>query len=229
MKPAVRVVGLVIVAGLFALATRAYLGYHFFYRYAALREEATNLQGSFSVLEPELKRAIAFSRNPLFYQEAGRLYLETAIAENKYGTPEKRDAHLDSAVESLEGLIRRNPLDPFGYYELGKVYMFYNFPLLTYAAKGRTYLRKALEMRPLDQDLNVNVSYACLAQWDRLSAEEKDFVYATVARNLETDVNFFPRVLALWMSEFKDSPKLEAIFFENSDLWPKVARFFPVQ
>jgi hypothetical protein len=31
------------------------------------------------------------------------------------------------------------------------------------------------------------------------------------------------------MSEFKDSPKLEAIFFENSDLWPKVARFFPVQ
>jgi hypothetical protein len=124
--------------------------------------------------------------------------------------------------------MRRNPLDPFGYYELGKVYMLYNYPLLTYAAKGRMYLRKALEMRPVDQDLNVNVTYAYLAQWERLNNAEKAFVYATVARNLETDVSFFPRVLALWTSEFKDSPKLKALFFENSDLWSKVSRFFPV-
>jgi hypothetical protein len=229
MKPVARVVGLIIVTGLFVSAARAFLGYRSFYRYAVMREEATNLQGSFSILEPEIKRAIAWSGNPLFYQEAGRLYLESALAENKFGTPEKRDAHLDRAVESLDGLIRRNPLDPFGYYELGKVYMLYNFPLLTYAAKGRTYLRKALEMRPVDRDLNVNVTYAHLAQWDRLSAQEKDFTYAVVSQNLEGDANYFPQVLALWMSEFKDSPKLRTIFFEHSDLWPKVARFFPVQ
>jgi hypothetical protein len=36
-----------------------------------------------------------------------------------------------------------------------------------------------------------------------------------------------PRVLALWRSEFKDSAKLKAVFSENSDLWPRVARFFP--
>ena len=124
--------------------------------------------------------------------------------------------------------IDKKPLDPFGYYELGKVYMLYNYPLLTYAAKGRTYLRKALEMRPVDEDLNVNVIYAYLAQWDRLSAAERDFVYAAVARNLETDANFFPRVLALWTSEFKDSAKLKAIFSENKDLWAKLARYFPV-
>jgi hypothetical protein len=152
-----------------------------------------------------------------------------ALAENKFGTPEKRDEYLDRARESLEGLIRRNPLEALGYYELGKVYILYDYPLLTYAAKGRAYFRKALEMRPVDIDLNVNVLYAYLAQWDRLSAAERDFVYAAVARNVETDENFFPRVLELWMSEFKDSAKLKAILSENSDLWPKVSRFFPAQ
>jgi len=38
-----------------------------------------------------------------------------------------------------------------------------------------------------------------------------------------------PRVLALWMGEFKDAAKLRAIFSENGDLWPKLARFFLVQ
>ena len=229
MKPLIKLFAIAVAAALFVLAARAYLGYRYFYSYVAGREEATNLEGSFEALEPQLKRAVSFSRNPLFYQEMGRLYLEMALAENKFGTPEKRDEYLDRARESLEGLIRRNPLEAFGYYELGKVYMLYNYPLLTYAAKGRTYLRKALEMRPVDEDLNVNVLYAYLAQWDRLGAAERDFVYAAVGRNLETDANFFPRVLALWTSEFKDSPKLRAIFSENQDLWPKLSRFFPVQ
>jgi hypothetical protein len=229
MRAAGKVVALVIVAGLLVLAARAYIGYKYFYRYAEAREKKTNLQGSFDALEPKLKRAVSFSGNPLFYQEMGRRYLEMALAENKFGTPEKRDEYLDRARESLEGLIRRNPLEALGYYELGKVYILYDYPLLTYAAKGRAYFRKALEMRPVDIDLNVNVLYAYLAQWDRLSAAERDFVYAAVARNVETDENFFPRVLELWMSEFKDSAKLKAILSENSDLWPKVSRFFPAQ
>jgi hypothetical protein len=228
MKPVVRMVVLAIVACLFVPAARAYLGYHFFYRYAEARAKATNLAGSFGTLEPELKSAVRFSGNPLFYQELGRLYLEMALAENKFGTAEKRDEYLERARLSLEGLIRRNPLDAFGYYEMGKVYMLYNYPLLTYAARGREYLRKALEMRPVDGDLNVNVTYAFLAQWERLSAAEKGFALAAVSRNLETDKGFFPRFLALWMREFKDSPKLEAIFAGSKDLWPKVEPFFPV-
>ena len=166
--------------------------------------------------------------NPLFYQELGRLYLEMALAENKFGTPEKRDEYLDRARESLEGLMGRNPLEAFGYYEMGKVYMLYNFPLLTYAARGRAYLRKALELRPVDEDLNINVVYAYLAQWDRLSGVERDFAFERVACNLEMEANFFPRVLALWINEFKDSAKLKDIFFENRGVWAKLARFFPV-
>jgi len=227
MKPLTRLFAIAVATALFLLAARAYLGYRYFYKYVSGREVATNLEGSFGALDPKLRRAVSFSHNPLFYQEMGRLYLEMALAENKFGTPEKRDEYLDRARESLEGLIRRNPLDAFGYYELGKVYTLYNYPLLTYAAKGRTYLSRALEMRPVDKDLNVNVIYAYLAQWDRLNAVERDFVYAAMARNLETDENFFPRVLALWTSDFKDSAKLKAIISDNQNLWAKLAHFFP--
>jgi len=227
MKPIVKVVVLVIVAALFVVAARAYLGYHYFYRYAAGREAATNLEGSFGALEPVLKRAVKFSGNPLFYQELGRLYLEMALAENKFGTPEKRDEYLERARESLEGLIRRNPLDAFGYYELGKVYMLYNYPLLTYAARGRDYLRKALEMRPADEDLNVNVTYIFLVQWDRLSAVEKAFIEERLLLNLATSENFFPRLLSLRLAEFKSVDRLKNILSENNEVWAKVARFFP--
>lgn len=228
MKTAVKVIVLAAAAGLFVLAAKAYLGYHFFYRYAAAREVATNLQGSFSLLEPKLERAVSFTGNPLFYQELGRLYLEMALAENKFGTPEKRDAYLDRARESLEGLIRRNPLDAFGYYEMGKVYMLYNYPLLTYAAKGRAYFRRALEMRPVHEDLNVDVLYACLAQWARLSEPERDFVTERVARNVAASESFFPWIISRWLNEYKSVEKLQKIFAEYKDLWPQVSRYFPI-
>ena len=227
MKPAAKIVVLVVVAVLFVVAARAYLGYRHFYRYAALRAEATNLEGSFNALEPELKKAVRFSGNPLFYQELGRLYLEMAIAENKFGTPEKRDEYLERARESLEGLIRRNPLDAFSYYEIGKVYMLYNYPLLTYAARGREYLRKAVEMRPVDEDLNVNVIYVFLVQWDRLSAVEKTFVEERLLRNLAATENFFPRLLSLWLAEFKSLDGLKNILAEDDEVWAKASRFFP--
>jgi hypothetical protein len=227
MKPVVKGIVVLAVVAVFAVAARAYLGYHHFYRYAALRARATNLEGSFGALEPALKRAVKFSGNPLFYQELGRLYLEMAMAENKFGTAEKRDAYLERAQESLEAFVRRNPLDAFGYYELGKVYMLYNYPLLTYAARGREYMRKALEMRPVDEDLNVNVTYVFLVQWDRLSEVEKAFIEARILRNLEASENFFPRLLSLWLEEFKDANRLRDILAQNGEIWAKVAHFLP--
>jgi hypothetical protein len=227
MKPVVRGIVLVAVVAVFAVAARAYLGYHYFYRYTALRAKATNLEGDFNVLEPALERAVRFSGNPLFYQELGRLYLEMAMAENKFGTGEKRDAYLERARESLEAFVRRNPLDAFGAYEMGKVYMLYNYPLLTYAARGREYMRKALEMRPVDEDLNVNVTYVFLVQWDRLSGAEKAFIEARILRNLEASGNFFPRLLSLWLEEFKNADRLKDILAENDEIWTKVARYLP--
>ncbi|MFZ2054921.1 MAG: hypothetical protein WAU81_12095 [Candidatus Aminicenantales bacterium] len=105
--------------------------------------------------------------------------------------------------------------------------MLYNYPLLTYAVRGREYLRKALGMRPVDEDLNVNATYVFLVHWDRLGAAEKDFIEERLLRDLSASDNFFPRVLALWLAEFKGVEKLKDILAENNEAWAKTARFFP--
>lgn len=226
MKLVGKIIVLAVAACLVVIGARAYLGYHFFYKYGAGRAEAQSLDKSFPGLEKNLKRAVAFSKNPLFYQEMGRLYLEMALAENKFGTPEKRDYYLDLAGDSLAELLKRNPAEAFGYYEMGKVYMLYNYPLLTYAGKGRNYLRKAIELRPADEFLNVSVIYLYLAQWDRLSSAEKSFVYESVKRNLESHEYAFPQIKNLWVEEFGNAVKLKEIFIENKGLWEKLSRFF---
>jgi tetratricopeptide (TPR) repeat protein len=226
MRVVGKIVVLAVAACLIVIAARAYLGYHFFYKYGAGRGEAQSLDKSFPELEKNLRRAVAFSKNPLFYQEMGRLYLEMALAENKFGTPEKRDDYLNLAGDSLAELLKRNPAEAFGYYEMGKVYMLYNFPLLTYASKARQYFNKALELRPLDEELNVNVVYIYLTQWDILSHVERAFVFEAVTRNLENNESFFPQVKKLWVDEFGDVERLKAIFANDPNFWPKISRYF---
>ena len=67
-------IGLVFV--LLLLAARAFLGSHFYYRYRLQRKSAISIEGSFSTLEGNLKRALVFSKNPLIYKELARINLE---------------------------------------------------------------------------------------------------------------------------------------------------------
>lgn len=82
-------------------------------------------------------------------------------------------------------------------------------------------------MRPADEDLEVNVSYVFLVQWDRLAAAEKAFIEERLLRSLASGGNFFPRILTLWLAEFKSLERLKSILAENTRLWAKVGRFFP--
>ncbi len=196
---------------LLALAVREYLGYHFFYEYKEVRSSARSIEGSLSQLEKNLKRAVFFSKNPVFYKEMARLYLEMALAENEFGTEERRDFYLDAAKESLIELTRRNPIDAFAYFEMGKVYMLYNFPLLTYMDRGRFYLRKALEFKPADEFLNLNIIYIYLTQWDFLEEGEKSFILERLERMREANQNFIPQLRKSWRENFGNEDKLEQI------------------
>lgn len=199
------------VAVLLILATRAYLGYHYFYKYKNVRARAKSIEGSFLGLEENLKKSVWFSKNPVFYKEMARLYLEMALAENDFGTAEKRDFYLDQALESLAHLIKRNPIDAVAYYEMGKVYLLYNFPLLTYIEKGKLYFLKALEFDPANEFLNLNILYIFLAQWDFLNDEEKSFVYLRLGTILKNNESFIPRLQKRWKENFGNVEKLKEI------------------
>ena len=213
---------LIITIVLLFIATRYFLGFHYLSRYKALRAEAPNIERSFPALEAALKEALGFSNNPVLFQELGRLYSERALAELKYGQPEKWDLYLDLAQDAFARVIRINPTDGLAYYDLGRTWMFYNNPLLTYAEKGRFYYRKALEFKPMNESLNLNILFTFLTQWNGLSDEDKTFTFRTLRKMVDDVGDFASRLRRLWMENVKDEAALKEILAEDPALWQKV-------
>jgi O-antigen ligase len=210
---------------LFVLAATRHLGYRYFAKYEAASEQAKSIESSFNKLEMDLKKAISFYHNPRFYGELGHLYLERALAENKFGSGEQRDAYLDLAVASYSDQIKKNPIDSFAYYHLGRIYMLYNFPMETYTEKGRQYFRTALALNPSDDDLNVNILYIYLTQWDSLSPQEREFLMGRLQDVLRYNENFIPRIVELWKANFGGTDRLKEIL-SASLLWPQLLKYF---
>lgn len=198
-------------AALLVAAGEYYLGFHHYYEYERERAAAQNLERSFPALERHLKRAISFSRNPRFIKEMGRLYLEMALAQNEFGTPAGRDRFCGRAREAFEEAIRANPADGAAFFELGKVYMLYNFPLLTYAEKGRAVMKRALELRPADGFLNLNILYIYLTQWERLAEDERAFAGARIKALAGADGGFLDRLRRRWRENYGGVEELERI------------------
>ena len=218
------VFGLVVV--LVALAAKEYLGYHYFYKYKNVSSHANSIEGSFSELEENLKKTVRFSKNPLFYKELAQLYLEMAVVENEFGTDEKRDVNLDRARESLNHLIKRNPIDAFAYYQMGIVYLLYNYPLLTYRDKENLYFLKALELNPVDEFLNLNILFIYLTQWDFLNNEEKSFVIKRLGKMWNSNERFIPQLRNRWKKNFGDVERLKEILSLDKELWIEIKKFF---
>jgi hypothetical protein len=209
MRIGAKIVGFGVVGVMFFLGAKSYLGFHYFYQYGEARSRAESIERRFPELEAKIKTAVRFWGNPLFHLEMGQLYLERALAENQFGTAERRDFYLDLAKESLICAIKGNPLDAFTYFEMGKVYMLYNYPLLTYMEKAKRYFRLALELKPADEFLHENILYVYLAQWERLSEEERDFVEERVK---EMDEGLVRRLQNKWKENFSDDSMLKEIF-----------------
>lgn len=226
MKIIWRIVVLGILVGLVVLAGKEYLGYHYFYKYENIRTKAKSIERSFPELEENLKKSVWFSKNPLFLSELAQLYLEMAFVENEFGTAEERDAYCDLAWESLVHLIKRNPVDASAYYKMGMVYMLYNFPLMTYIDKEKLYFSKALELKPADESLNLNIIYIYLTQWDFLNDKEKGFVYKRLGKMWKDNERFIPQLRNRWKRNFGNSDKLKEILSLDEELWLEIGKDF---
>ncbi len=198
-----------IIGVILVLSIKEYLGFHYFYQYKSQRQVARSIQEAFPLLEARLKKASKFSRQPIFFQELGRLYLEMAMAENEFGSPARRDEFLLKAEESLKKQIKQNPVDARAFYNLGKVYLLYNFPLLTYADQGRRCLRRALELKPADEFLNVNIIFMYLAQWELLTDEDRQFLAHQLKYIEERSSDFRQRLRRRWLDNFPSIDLLE--------------------
>ena len=223
-----------VAAGLVALlflVVKENMGFVWLGKYEAARArlagEGRSLMSGFAELDRLLGKAAQWSGNPRFPGEQGRLYIEMAVAENDSEAPERRDAFLDRAEEAIRRRIERNPADAFAYYDMSRVYLLYNFPLLTYQDAARRYLRRALVFKPHDLFLNVEAVYKFGVMWDGLGDEEKAWMFGEMRSVWPVDEDrFYPGLIGRWQREVKDLDRLKEILRLDPEVWNRASRFF---
>ncbi len=195
-------------------AVRDFLGFHHLARYRQARAAVRSVESGFPALEPRILAAVRASGRAEFRVELARLYVEMARVDNDAGRDEARDLHCDRAVDAFASAIHANPIDAFTHYEMGMVYLLYNFPLMTYADRAKVHFHRALELKPADEFLNLNVLFIHLTWWDLLEDEDKAYAAAILRRMTAVDPGFPAKLEARWQQSFKTLDRLRAILAE---------------
>jgi putative inorganic carbon (HCO3(-)) transporter len=196
---------------LFVPAWRDYRGFHHLERYREARGAARSVESAFTALEARLGKAVASSPRAVFRVELARLYTEMARVANDAGREEDREAFCDKAVAAYDKAIAANPIDAFTHYEAGTVYLLYNFPLMTYADRAKAYFRKALELKPADEFINLNVIFVYFSGWPGLEDAEKAYAAGLYRAMLGRDPSFAGKLETRWKQSFGSADALRAI------------------
>ncbi|MGB9893392.1 MAG: hypothetical protein ACPLRA_03185 [Candidatus Saccharicenans sp.] len=213
MKPATRRISLflalVISVGTLLASFSFYLGFWHYGRYQEVTRNIKSLEEDFPRLEARLRKAILFYPLSLFQAELGKLRRQRAMAEIEFGIPEKSEDYLDNSRASLREAIAGNPVDYSFFWELTKVYFLYNYPLLTYADKGRLFCQEAVRRAPFNEFLVLNVLVVFFEQWPLLEPSEKDWLKENIKRIQPVNPGFLDRLKNKWWQNHKETQSLE--------------------
>ncbi|MCX6570954.1 MAG: O-antigen ligase family protein [Candidatus Aminicenantes bacterium] len=207
-------VAVLLALGLFVAAFHDFRGFHYLGQYRRARSEARSVESAFPRLEALLEKAVNASPLSEFRIELARLYTEMARVANDAGRDEEREAFCDRAASAYERAIAANPVHAFAYYETGFVYLLSNYPLMTYADRAKTYFRKALELKPADDNLNLNVIFLYFSWWQTLENAEKVYAAGLYRQAVARDPAFAAKLEARWKQSFKTADRLAAILAE---------------
>lgn len=201
-----------------ALSISFYAGYWHYFRYQEERNNIKSLESNFPGLEVRLEKAVRCYPLPAFFVELGRLRLQRAMAEVEFGQAERSELFLDGAREALHRAVAGNPVDHSFLWELSKVYFLYNYPLLTYAEKGRLLCREALQRHPYNEFLFLNIALVFLEQWPLLEEVEKDWLRENLDRIKAADPGFLDKLKRRWQQTYKETKSLESRLAELGGL-----------
>lgn len=199
---------------LFAPAFRDFAGFRHLGEYRRARGEARSVESAFPALEARLEKAVNASPRSEFRIELARLYTEMARVANDSGRDEEREAFCDKAVASYGKAIAANPIAAFTHYETGTVYLLYNFPLMTYSDRAKTYFRAALEFKPADESINLNVIFLYFNWWTTLEDAERTYAAGLYRQAVARDPGFPAKLEGRWKQSFQTTDRLAAVLAE---------------
>ncbi len=213
-KPAAQarlIIAAVLAVVIFVPAVRDFLGFQDLAGYRRARAAARSVENAFPALEARLAKAAAVSRRAVFQVELARLDMEMARVANESGREEDRDTFCDKAVARYGQAIAANPIDAASQYEMGTVYLLYNFPLMTYRDRAEAYFRQALLFKPADETINLNVIFLYLSWWPALEYADKTYAAGLYRAMIARDPSFPARLEGRWVQSFGTSDGLRAI------------------
>ncbi len=199
---------------LFVPAVRDFRGFGYLGEYRRARGEARSVESAFPGLETRLDKAVSSSPRAVFRVELARLYTEMARVANDSKRDEDREVFCDKAVAAYDKAIAANPIDAFTHYEIGTVYLLYNFPLMTYADRAKAYFRKALELKPADEFINLNVIFLYFSWWPALEDAEKTYAAGLFRAMTVRDPGFPAKLETRWKQSYQTVDGLSAILAE---------------
>lgn len=199
---------------LFAPAFRDFAGFRHLGEYRRARGEARSVESAFPALEARLEKAVSSSPRAVFRVELARLYTEMARVANDSGRDEEREAFCDKAVASYGKAIAANPIAAFTHYETGTVYLLYNFPLMTYSDRAKTYFRAALEFKPADESINLNVIFLYFSWWTTLEDAERTYAAGLYRKMTARDPGFPAKLEARWKQSYGTVDRFTAVLAE---------------
>jgi hypothetical protein len=210
-----RLIGAALLAVLvFVPAVRDYLGFWRLGDYRRVRSNARSVESAFPDLEARLEKAADTSPLAVFQVEMARLYMEMARVANEAGRDEDRDAFCDRAVARYSQAIAANPIAAGTHYEMAGAYLLYNFPLMTYQDSARTYLRKTLELKPADEEINLTVVFLYATWWPTLEPAEKAYAAEIYKKHLVRDPDFPAKLEGRWAQSHGSADGLRPVLEE---------------
>jgi hypothetical protein len=214
MSPLRILVAALLAAAIFVPAVRDFVGFRHLGAYRRARSEARSVESAFPVLEARLAKAASASPRAVFRVEMARLYVEMARVANDAGREEDRDAFCDKAIAAYNQAIAANPIDAATHFEAATAYLFYNFPLMTYQDRAKSYFRQALVFKPADETMNLTIIFLHFAWWPTLEDADKRYAADIYRRMIARDPAFPAKLEARWTLSYPSLDGLAAVLAE---------------
>jgi hypothetical protein len=135
------------------------------------------------------------------------------------GFASKDNSTILSSIKWFKKSIKQNPFYHLSHHNLGKAYLFFNYPRREFFNEGIKELKKAVEIYRNNKIMVRDTVEVLLSMWPLLSAEDKK-----LCQNLLMDViselswEEYKKIVEVWWLYSKNLPFLEKIVSRRPDL-----------
>jgi hypothetical protein len=204
-----------------AAALAEILFYRGNYLYYKAKERTANIEKKIQILE---RGQPFFCLNEAVELELAKTYFERGVS--RLGDIERRDQDFKKAYDRFIRSLTLNPFSSAAHFYFAQSLQYIQFAEIPTLENSLEEYKKAARLSGRDTEIYTEVGKALLAQWPRLSAEDRNSALGIVKEILAgKDLEKTAALLDLWGLHIKDYAVIERILPEDALIYRQFARF----